>query len=161
MTPQELKKIKETTQEFFEQTGIVVEIEVKPPVGSTVPIILKTEEPQILIGERGQTLTEIQRLLKAILRRKIESPEPFYIDIDINDYKKKKTEYLKETARAAADEVVLTKREKELPPMPPYERRVVHMELASRTDVVTESIGEEPERRVVIRVRPASDKPLF
>ena len=106
-----------------------------------------------MIGERGQTLSEIQRLLRAVLRRKAEAPSPFFIDVDINDYKKKKTEYLKEVAQTAADEVAITKREKELPSMPPYERRVIHTELASRVDISTESIGEEPERRVKIKPR--------
>ena len=128
-----------------------MQVEVKTPEDLVVPVSLTTEEPQILIGEQGQTLTEIQRLLKLILRKKIE--EPFYVDLDINNYKKKKIEYLKETAITAADEVFLTKKEKELPPMPPHERRVVHMALVARTDVVTESIGQEPERKVVIRCR--------
>jgi spoIIIJ-associated protein len=158
MSPQELAKIKEVTKEFFQQADLVVEIAVGKPQDSTVPVDLKTDDPQILIGERGQTLAEIQRLIKAIVRRKIVPAEPFFIDIDINDYKKKKAEYLKETAKTAADEVVLTKREKELPPMSPYERRVVHMELAQRADVITESIGEEPERRILIKARPSIDK---
>lgn len=147
-----LEKIKEITKEFFEKTTFEVEIEFLPQKDSTLPINLKTEEPQILIGEGGQTLTEIQHLLKAILKRKIT--EPFYIDIDINDYKKKKGEYLKELARSLADEVSLTKKEKQLSPMPAYERRIIHLELAERTDITTESIGQGPERRVVIRPYP-------
>jgi len=71
--------------------------------------------------------------------------------LDINDYKKKKNEYLRELARSVADEVSLSKKEKILGPMPPYERRVIHMELAGRSDVVSESIGEGPERRVGVR----------
>lgn len=153
MTPQELVKIKEIIQEFFGQTGLAIEVDVKSPVDATVPINLTAEDPQFLIGEGGQNLIEIQRLLKAVMRKKIVSLEPFYIDVDVNDYKKKKTEYLKETARATADEVVLAKKEKTLDPMSPYERRIVHTELASRTDVSTESIGEEPERRVIIKPR--------
>ena len=114
-------------------------------------INIKTAEPQILIGEGGQTLADIQHILKAVLRKKVE--ESFFISIDINDYKKRKEEYLKETARSMADEVALTKKEKELAPMSSYERRVVHMELASREDVTTESAGEGVERRVVIKPR--------
>ena len=148
----DLEKIKKITEEFFDKATFKVEIEVLPEKDQTVPINLKTEEPQILIGEGGQTLTEIQHLLKAILKRKIE--ENFYIDLDINDYKKKKKEYLKELARSAADEVTLTKKEKILPPMPAYERRIIHLELAERNDVTSESIGKEPERRVVIRPYP-------
>ncbi|PIR71473.1 MAG: hypothetical protein COU43_02475 [Candidatus Nealsonbacteria bacterium CG10_big_fil_rev_8_21_14_0_10_37_25] len=80
--------------------------------------------------------------------------EPFFIDLDINGYKKKKLDYLKELARSLADEVALTKKEKNLPPMAAYERRIIHLELAGRSDVTTESIGEEPERRVVVRPYP-------
>jgi len=148
----DLETIKKTTKEFFQKTTFGVEIELLPQKDLTLPINLKTEEPQILIGEDGQTLAEIQRLLKAILKRKIE--EPFFIDLDINGYKKKKAEYLKELARSVADEVALTKTEKSLPPMPTYERRVIHLELAGRSDVTTESLGQEPERRIVIKPYP-------
>ena len=129
-----------------------VEIEFLPQKEQTLPINLKSNEPQILIGEGGQTLTEIQHLLKAILKRKIT--EPFFIDLDINDYKKKKIEYLKELAKSVADEVALTKKEKQLAPMPAYERRIIHLELAEREDVTSESIGQEPERKVVVRPYP-------
>jgi len=146
-----LEKIKKITEEFFQKTTFEVEVTFFPEKEGTLPIGIKTEEPQILIGEGGQTLVEIQHLLKAILRRKIE--ETFYIDLDINDYKKKKNEYLKEMARSTADEVSLTKKEKSLAAMPAYERRIIHLELADRTDVITESVGEEPDRKIIIKPR--------
>ena len=149
MNKQAINTIKKATEEFFKKTTFEVEVEVLPEKEQTVPINLKAEEPQILIGEGGQTLNEIQHLLKAILRRKIE--EPFYVDLDINNYKKKKIEYLKELAISIADEVALSHKEKALGFMPAYERRVIHLELADRQDITTESIGQEPERRVVIR----------
>ncbi|MDP3991169.1 MAG: R3H domain-containing nucleic acid-binding protein [Candidatus Nealsonbacteria bacterium] len=152
MTHQETQKIKEEIYEFFKQTGLELEVEVGDISDSTIPVVLKTEEPQFLIGERGQTLIETQRLLKAILRRKVILTSPFYIDIDVNDYKKKKIEYLKEMARTAADEVILTKEEKELPSMSSYDRRIIHTTLASRTDIATESTGQEPERKIVIKM---------
>jgi len=145
-------KIKETVKEFFKKTTFEVEIEFGSEKEESLSIRLKTEEPQILIGEGGQTLSEIQHLLKAMLRRKISAP--FYIDVDVNDYKKKKVEYLKELARTTADEVSLTKKDKELSPMPAYERRIIHLELINREDVMTESAGREPERRLIIRPRP-------
>lgn len=157
----DLGKIKEITKEFFEKTTFEVEIEFLPQRDLTLPINLKTEEPQILIGEGGQTLTEIQRLLKAIFKKALQQgqdepleKEPFFIDLDINNYKKKKYEYLKELAKSTADEVALTKKEKTLSPMPAYERRVIHLELAGRSDVTTESIGQEPERKIVIKPYP-------
>ena len=156
-----LEEIKKITEEFFQKTTFEVEMEFLPQKDLTLPINLKTEEPQILIGEGGQTLAEIQHLLKLILKRtlrqtqgKKSSEEPFFIDLDINGYKKKKLDYLKELARSLADEVALTKKEKELPAMPAYERRIIHLELAGRSDVTTESIGREPERKIVIRPYP-------
>ena len=117
----------------------------------TVQVAIVVEEPQILIGEKGQTLFELQHVLKLLLRKKIV--EPFYLALDINEYKKNKEEYLQDLARTTTDEVVLLKKPKELPPMPASERRVIHMALASRADVVSESIGDGPARRVVIRTK--------
>lgn len=152
ISQENLEIIKKTTEEFFKKATFEVEINFGPQKNLTLPINLKTEEPQILIGEGGKTLLEIQHLLKAILKRKIKGN--FYIDLDINNYKEKKIEYLKELARNLADEVALTKKEKILSPMPAYERRIIHLELAGRSDITTESIGQEPERRIVIRPYP-------
>lgn len=160
----DLETIKEITKEFFKKMTIEVETEFLSPKETgfsieekeekiyTLPINLTTKEPQILIGEGGQTLVEIQQLLKAILKRKIK--KSFFIDLDINGYKKKKIEYLKEMARSVADEVALAKKEKWLSPMPAYERRIIHLELAERKDVTTESVGQEPERKIVVRPYP-------
>ena len=152
MNQENLQKIKEITDEFFKRTSFDVEAEVLSLQEKTIPIKIKTGEPKVLIGQNGQTLAEIQRLLKAILRKQIQ--EEFYIDLDINDYKTKKLAYLKETARGLADEVSLSGKEKILAPMPAYERRIIHLELAGRTDITTESIGQEPDRCVVIKPYP-------
>jgi len=152
LSESDLEKIKKETEEFFKKTTFDIEIEFLKPKRETIPINLKMAEPRILIGEKGQTLLEIQHLLKAILKRKIK--EIFFIDLDINDYKKKKIEYLKDLARSVADEVSLKRKERVLPPMPAYERRIIHLEIAGRRDVTSESIGKEPERRVVIRPYP-------
>jgi spoIIIJ-associated protein len=152
LSPNNLEKVKEIIKEFFEKTTFDVEIDFLTQTDSTLSIYVKTDEPQILIGEKGQTLVEIQRLLKTILKRQIK--DEFYIDLDINNYKTKKIEYLKELARSSANDVALTKSERILPPMPAYERRIIHLELAGRPDVTTESIDREPERKIVIRPYP-------
>jgi len=152
MTSNNIKKIKKIIKEFFKKMTFELDIEFLSPKDQTFFVNLKIAEPQILIGEKGQTLSEIQHLLNIILRKQIK--EVFYINLDINGYKDKKTRYLKEMARSSADEVALSKKEKWLPSMPAYERRIIHLELAERKDVTTESIGQEPERRVVIRPYP-------
>lgn len=148
----DLDKIKKEADDLLKKMTIDIETESIQQKDETVFIDMRVREPQVLIGEKGQTLFDIQHLLSAILRRKIE--EKFFLDLDINDYKKKKYEYLKEMARSAADEVVLTKKEKILPSMPAYERRIIHMELAGRGNVTTESMGEEPDRRLIIKPYP-------
>lgn len=147
----DLEKIEKLTKEFFQKTSFEVDIEMLGEKDQVVSINIRTDMPQILIGEGGQTLAEIQRLLKSILRKQIK--EMFYLDIDINHYKKQKKEYLKEIAKSAADEVSLFKKEKTLSPMPAFERRIIHMELAEREDVMSESIGEEPNRQITIKPR--------
>jgi len=149
-----IKKIKGITEEFFQKMTIEADVSVELSSEKTFLINIDVDEPQILIGEGGKTLDEIQRLLKVIIKRSIKSEELFFIDLDISNYKKKKYQYLKEMARSVADEVSLSKKEKLLPPMSPAERRIIHMELANRTDVVTESVGEEPERKIAIRPCP-------
>ncbi len=141
--------IKNTVKEFFQKAMIEIEIQGDNLEGETLKINLETESPQLLIGEQGQTLAEIQHLLRLVLRRKIA--DPFFLDIDINGYKKKKTIYLEELAHATANEVSLLKIEKELLPMTAQERRIIHLTLADRSDVITESRGEGPERRVAIK----------
>jgi len=149
ISKQGLEKIRKVTKEFFQKTTFDVSLHFPTQEENTLLIEVKTEDPQILIGERGQTLADIQHLLKIILRKKTK--ELFYVNVDVNDYKKKKTEYLKELANSVADDVILSKEEKALSPMRAFERRIVHMELAERSGVITESIGERDERKVVVK----------
>lgn len=142
------EKIKKETEYFFDMTTFDVDVEVVSKEGSFL-VNIKTKEPKVLIGERGQTLIEIQHLLRILLKKKIENE--FLIELDINDYKKRKEEALREVARDIADEVVFYKKEKVLPPMSSYERRIIHLSLKDRDDIETESTNEGKERRVVIK----------
>ena len=145
------KIIQKEIKVFFENMGFLVEAELSVK-DKALCISLDCENPQILIGEKGTVLAHIQKLLQIILSKKLE--RSFYLNLDISDYKKKKIQYLKEMAARMADEVVFEKMEKALSPMLAYERRIIHLELANRGDVTTESIGIEPERKVVIRPYP-------
>lgn len=156
----DLEKIKQETQRFFEKMNfdIGTKIEIKQIEENIISLNLTTQEPQILIGKDGQTLMDIQHLLKRILGKVLYKDDKeddniekhIFIDFDINNYKQRKIEYLKELANGSADEVVLTKKEKILNPMSSYERRIIHLELSERQDIETKSIGEEPMRKVVI-----------
>ncbi len=143
--------VENTTRELFHKIGIEGDIRVFAKEDGSFAVDIMLQEPQLFIGERGQTMFEIAHILKALARRKLG--EPVRLAFDINDYQKNKEQYLRELARTCADEVALFKKDKELPAMTPGERRIVHLELAERQDVVSESVGEGPERRVVIKVK--------
>lgn len=148
----DIQKIREIVKKFFQIATIeLTQIDVDLDIGSgdVVNVSIVLNEPQILIGEKGQTLFETQRLLKIILNKKLQ--KVFYVNLDINDYKRKKTEYLREIAKDLANEVALTKKEKVLVPMSSYERRIVHAELSKRSDVITESSGQGIERHIIIK----------
>lgn len=113
-----------------------------------INIDVKTQEPQILIGQDGQNLLAIQKLLKMIFIKKYQ--HNIKIELDINDYKNKKLEYVKKIAQEAASWVVKHKEKKFLTNMSPFERRIIHQELSLRGDVVTESQGEKEARYIVI-----------
>lgn len=152
ITPQELTKIKGTVQEFFQKMGFPVEVEAKTLKEKTVPLNIKTEDPKTLIGERGKLLLSIERLLRIITRKKID--KEFYLNLDVNGYKEKKTDYLRQLAKSVADDVALSKEEKVLPPMLPYERRIVHLELADRENIITKSVDRGSNRKIIVKPYP-------
>ncbi len=142
-------QIKKETESFFKiMTFEVNEIEI---IGKDNVLIVSVNinNPKIIIGERGKTLFEIQHLLRILIRKKINSD--LFIELDINNYKNKKREMLSDVAKEIADEVVFYKKEKILPLMNPYERRIIHIALKDRKEVKTESIGEGLERRIIIK----------
>ena len=109
-------------------------------------------EASMLIGEYGNNLVAMEHLIKKIVKK--ESAEEENFSLDINDYRVKKLEDLKQDVKSAAHEVRLYKKPVPLRPMSSFERRIIHMLLAEYPDITTESIGEEPERRVVIKPLP-------
>lgn len=145
-------KIKKVASDILIAMGEdgAVEVEESGEEGAWVNLTLR--DPQFLIGPKGLYLEAFERILRAILRREVA--ENIFVNLDINNYRKRRAEFLKEIAREIADQVSLSKKKVTLEPMSAFERRVIHMELSSREDVATESIGEELERRVEIKPRP-------
>lgn len=112
---------------------------------------IKGENVAHLIGYKGKTIEAFQSLINSMLQK--EDEEYAKVFVEINDYKKKKEEKLKRLANKMANNVVKFRKPIKLEPMSAYERLIIHTELANRTDVETESFGEEPRRRVMIRKR--------
>ena len=106
------------------------------------------EDLGLLIGRRGQTLSSMQYLLNLIVAKKIAKRVAFGVDVD--GYRRWREESLISLARRTASRVRSTGRSVTLEPMPPNERRIVHITLADDPNVMTVSIGEGEERKVAI-----------
>jgi len=103
----------------------------------------------LLIGERGTMIAALEHVIKCMLRKKYNGDIRF--TLDINDYRMRGLEDLKQDVKAAAKEVRTYHKEVPLRPMSSFERRIVHLLLAEYPDITTESIGQDSERRVVIK----------
>jgi spoIIIJ-associated protein len=106
------------------------------------------EDLGLLIGRRGQTLASMQYLLNLICAKKIGKRVAFGVDVD--GYRRRREESLVTLARRTASRVRGSGRSVTLEPMPPNERRIIHLALADDPDVVTVSIGEGEERKVAV-----------
>lgn len=147
--------IKKTTEELLKKMAFkkaIVEVGKQENSSALVVSIQIEDDPSQLIGQSGSNLNDLQRVLRLLIARK--DPEAPLFLLDINGYRGKREAFLKELSQEIAGQVAKTKKSVMLQPMSSYERRIVHLELAERSDIVTESIGEEPERRVVIRPYP-------
>ncbi|PIQ92642.1 MAG: hypothetical protein COV69_01985 [Parcubacteria group bacterium CG11_big_fil_rev_8_21_14_0_20_39_14] len=149
-----LNIIKKTASELLKAMGEEGSILVEESGEPGVWVNLNLKDPQFLIGPGGIYLEAFERLLRAVSKRKIFETGKVFINVDINNYRKRRAEFLKELAREIGDQVSLSKKAVTLEPMSAFERRIVHLELASRQDVATESVGEEPERKVEISPHP-------
>jgi spoIIIJ-associated protein len=115
----------------------------------TPPVLeIKTDEPGTLIGHRGEGIQALQHVLRVLLHR---TGQDASVVVDVDGYRSRHHEQLKEQAREKAKEVSETGQPATLPPMSSYERRLVHVELAEADGVTTESLGEGANRRVVIK----------
>lgn len=110
---------------------------------------IKTLDADILIGRGGENLFALQHLIRVLFRKKSKDLIPFMLDI--NNYKKEKEEKLQSIAHFAAAKAKRTGKKVILRPMPACDRRIIHLFLAQEKELTTESIGEEPNRKVVIK----------
>ena len=112
---------------------------------------LNERDQSILIGRRGETLDALQFLLNIILGRKVDLWARVIVDVE--GYRLRRKLALINLARRTAEQVQLRKQAIPLEAMSAHERRIIHMTLSEHPEVVTESTGAEPERRIVVMPR--------
>lgn len=145
------KTIKEITKTLFEHLLVFdAEAEVEK-IDERYEIKLNCAEPGMLIGKNGETMKALEHILRLLVNKKIK--QPINLSLDIAGYKNKRKQEIEEMAISAAQKATHTKRVQLLVPMNAYERRIVHVVLSKRDDIETESVGEEPNRRVIIKIK--------
>ncbi len=105
----------------------------------------------ILIGRRSETLNALQYISSLIICKKLDRWIPLMIDVQ--GYRARRERQLRQIARRMADQAVNTGRRQVLEPMPANERRLIHLELRNHPQVETESVGDEPNRKVTISLK--------
>lgn len=139
--------------EILEKLDIRARVEVRRADGTEENLpwllnVVSSGDLNPLIGRRGETLAALQYITRLITSRELQRRANIVVDVD--SYKARRTTKLHELAMRMADQAVAQKRTVSLEPMPPYERRIIHMALRNRDDVLTKSVGEGDARKVTI-----------
>ena len=132
-------------------------------LGATVSIVIDDDTILVsidgsniglLVGPKGATLTAIEELVRTVVQRQTDG-HGARINVDVGGYRAKRREALEAFTRSLVDKVLESGRAQALEPMSSADRKIVHDTAAEIEGVVTESEGEDPRRRVIIR--PASE----
>jgi spoIIIJ-associated protein len=142
--------IKSFLYPVFDVLGIDGDIDISVE-NNALNVKLSAENIGIIIGRRGETLDALQYLLGLAVNR--QSDKFMRVTLDVSNYREKREETLIRLAKKLADKVERTKKNITLEPMNPYERRIIHATLQDYGQVETYSIGDEPNRKVVIRYK--------
>ncbi|TSC91143.1 MAG: single-stranded nucleic acid binding R3H domain-containing protein [Parcubacteria group bacterium Gr01-1014_2] len=155
MENQTEQRILETVKELFEKAGFYFDnlgIEKQKGQGEQDLFIVKIdskEDQPLLLDDKGKNLKAFEHIAKNLAAKELN--QKINLILDLNNFLEKRNGKISELARLVAKKVQASQKSYVLSPMSAYERRLVHIELADWPDITTESIGEEPKRRVMIK----------
>ena len=144
------ENIKNFLDEFCQEFG-EISYKIKNDGKDIIYVSIDGKDSSKLIGYRGDCLNAMQSILNSIGNKGIK--DRIKVFLDINNYKDKREESLKELAKKLEKSVFKTKKKVVLEPMNSYDRKIIHTELQNSDSVKTYSIGEEPNRRVVVDLK--------
>ncbi len=145
--------VKDTVSELLQkmdvQAGVTVEkVFQEDEDREIVYVNIEGSDLSFLIGRRAETLNALQYITSLMVNKKLNQWIP--LQLDIQNFRHRREIELQKLARRMADQVISTGRRQCLEPMPANERRIVHIELRKNDLVYTESIGEEPYRKICV-----------
>jgi spoIIIJ-associated protein len=145
---------RETVSELLEKMDIRAQVSAKyvedEDGRGSQPIFvdIRGEDLSILIGSKAATLDALQYITRLIVSK--ELGKSTLVLVDVEGYRERRKRQLQRLARKMAEQALATGRRQVLEPMPANERRIIHIELRDHPDVTTESMGEEPRRKVTV-----------
>lgn len=156
-SPEALEAGRAILEQLLNHMGLAVQVSVE--TGDTSKLDVRGDESSkealgALIGRKGERLSALQHLVNLMLSRQLGAWTRVLVDVE--DYRGRRERQLREIATRAAEKVTESGKMLQLEPMPALERRWIHLALRDNADVATQSIGEEPHRRVVILRRQPS-----
>jgi spoIIIJ-associated protein len=153
-SPEALAAGKEILEELMRHIGFAVKVEVETGDTSRLNVVADPDGREALgslIGRKGERLSALQHLVNLMLSRRMG--EWTRVLVDVEDYRGRRERQLRDLATRAAARVEETGKMIQLEPMPALERRWIHLALRDHPQVATQSIGEEPNRRIVVLLR--------
>lgn len=144
--------IKEYIKSYLVKIGELMEIEIHTEFcedGDVLNVGIVTNNSSILIGKEGKNVDALQNLLRQSLRNQVGFP--IKMNLDVSNYKLKKQKRLEREIKNIAREIIRTKIDVKLDPMNAFDRRVVHSVISEYPHLKTQSVGETPNRYVIIQ----------
>mgnify|MGYP004615332677 CR=1 FL=1 len=151
LTVEEQNKAKENVDNFLKDWIQKLSEDIKYSITESnngLKVELNGDNIGYLIGYRGETLYSIQNILSSIAGKGINNR--VRVILDIEGYKEKREKTLEDLAQKVASTVIKTKKPVKLEAMTAYERKIIHSKLQENNKIETHSVGEEPNRRIVI-----------
>ena len=150
-SPEALAAGQRILEQLMTHLGFAVKVEVEAGETSRLNVVGEGDERDALgalIGRKGERLSALQHLVNLMLSKEMGTWTRVLVDVE--DYRGRRERQLRDLAERAAARVVETGKMLQLEPMPALERRWIHLTLRDHAGVATQSIGEEPNRRVVL-----------
>lgn len=147
-----LEEARTILEEILKRIPVETEIEASI-VNGAVYLDIKGDGSGLLIGKKGQTLDALQFLVNKIINKSSPAGEKIEVVVDTENYRMRKTENLREMAVKMSQKAKKTLKPVSFNPMPPHERRIIHLILAEDKEVYTKSYGEGALRRIIVYPR--------
>jgi spoIIIJ-associated protein len=139
-------------ENLLQRMGLPSQVQIEPDEASDSPnafiLNIVGNDLGVLIGRRGETLRDLEYLLRLMVSQK--TGKPGKLSVDIEGYRIRRERILRELAKRMAERVEMSRQPITLEAMPPNERRIIHLTLRDHLNVRTNSIGEGEHRRVMI-----------